>query len=67
LNSNLIDCCEFVLALQNGMKKDIKMKPEYDFSGGIRGKYAKGFAKGSNLIVLAPDVVKDFPDSNTVN
>ncbi len=32
------------------------MSPEYDFSKGIRGKYSKKFAEGSNLIVLAPDV-----------
>lgn len=43
------------------------MLPEYDFSKGIRGKYAKAFAKGTNIIVLAPDVIKNFPDSTSVN
>lgn len=41
--------------------------PEYDFSKGIRGKYAKRFAEGTNIIVLAPDVAKIFPNSNSVN
>ena len=43
------------------------MKPEYDFSKGTRGKYAKRFGKGTNVVVLAPDVAKAFPDSDAVN
>lgn len=43
------------------------MLPEYDFSLGIRGKYAKQFAAGTNLVALAPDVAKIFPDSYAVN
>lgn len=43
------------------------MLPEYDFSKGKRGKYAKQYAKGTNIIVLAPDVAKDFPNSSIVN
>ena len=48
-------------------KQDDEMKPEYDFSKGTRGKYAKRFDKGTNVVVLAPDVAKAFPDSDTVN
>ncbi len=48
-------------------KSASEMLPEYDFSKGIRGKYAKKFAEGTNIIVLAPDVLKNFPDSNSVN
>lgn len=44
-----------------------EMRAEYDFSKGIRGKYAKRFAEGSNIILLDPDVAGLFPDSNTVN
>ena len=33
-----------------------EMRSEYDFSGGIRGKYAAAFARGTNVVVLAPDV-----------
>jgi hypothetical protein len=43
------------------------MLPEYDFRGGVRGKYAARFAKGINIVVLAPDVAKCFPDSDSVN
>jgi hypothetical protein len=48
-------------------KQNKEMLPEYDFSKGIRGKYAKQFAAGTNIIVLAPDVAKNFPDSDAVN
>ena len=43
------------------------MLPEYDFSKARRGKYARRYAKGTNLVVLAPDVAKVFPDSQSVN
>ena len=42
-------------------KQNKEMLPEYDFSKGMRGKYAKQFAAGTNIIVLAPDVAKNFP------
>jgi len=43
------------------------MREEYDFSKGVRGKYAKRFSTGSNIVVLDPDVARLFPDSKTVN
>ena len=43
------------------------MRAEYDFSGAVRGKYAERFAKGSNVIVLDPDVAEVFPDAEAVN
>jgi hypothetical protein len=43
------------------------MRAEYDFSGGERGKYAKQFAEGTNIIILDPDVAELFPDSKAVN
>lgn len=48
-------------------KKHVDMVPEYDFSKGVRGKYAKRYAAGSNVVVLSPDVAKRFPDSDSVN
>lgn len=48
-------------------KPQPEMLPEYDFSKGKRGKYAKQYAKGTNIIMLAPDVAKDFPTSSIVN
>ncbi len=43
------------------------MKPEYDFSGGVRGKYAARFSEGTNVVVLDPDVAEVFPSSESVN
>jgi hypothetical protein len=40
---------------------------EYDFSGGVRGKYAERYARGTNVVVLDPDVAKIFSDSESVN
>lgn len=44
-----------------------EMLDEYDFSGGVRGKYAERFARGTNVIVLDRDVAKIFSDSESVN
>lgn len=39
------------------------MRTEYEFAGGVRGK----FADGTNLVLLAPDVAAEFPTSTAVN
>jgi hypothetical protein len=44
-----------------------ELRPEYDFSDGVRGKYAKRFEKGTNLALLDPDVAEVFTDSVAVN
>ncbi len=51
------------------MKKNKRdeMLDEYDFSKGVRGKYAKQYAEGTNLVALSPDVAKVFSDSQSVN
>lgn len=46
---------------------DDEMRGEYNFSGGVRGKYAKRFSKGSNVVVLAPDVAEEFRTAKAVN
>jgi hypothetical protein len=43
------------------------MRPEYDSSHGVRDKYARRFAQGTNVVVLETDVAKVFPSSETVN
>ena len=43
------------------------MLGEYDFSNGVRGKYAKRYHQGSNIVVLEPDVAERFPNSEAVN
>ncbi|PYP19799.1 MAG: hypothetical protein DMD54_01905 [Gemmatimonadetes bacterium] len=56
------------------MKKNSKqtdssdeMRPEYDFSQGVRGKYVQRFREGTNIIVLDPDVAAEFKNSAAVN
>ncbi len=44
-----------------------EMLPEYDFSGGEHGKYAKQYASGTNLVLLSPDVAEAFPNAEAVN
>ena len=44
-----------------------EMLPEYDFSGGIRGKYYERYRQGTNVVLLEPDVARAFHDSATVN
>jgi hypothetical protein len=47
------------------------LRPEYDLAEflkkGIRGKYAKRFRSGTNLVLLAPDIAKGFPTDQAVN
>jgi len=44
-----------------------EMRAEYDFSGGVRGKYADRYRLGVNVILLEPEVAAAFPDSKSVN
>jgi hypothetical protein len=43
------------------------MREEYDFSEGVRGKYADRLKEGANVVVLDPDVAALFPESASVN
>jgi hypothetical protein len=47
--------------------RETAMRAEYDFRGGVRGKYAARFARGTNIVILEPDVAERFPDSKSVN
>ncbi len=56
------------------MRKDEKeddLEPEYDLGSllknSVRGKYAERFQRGTNLVLLDPEVAKAFPDSQAVN
>jgi hypothetical protein len=44
-----------------------EMRAEYDFSGGVRGKYARAYTQGSNVVVLAPDLAAEFRSASAVN
>jgi len=50
---------------------DDDLRPEYDLpqllKGGVRGKYAERFRAGTNLVLLAPEVARAFPNDEAVN
>lgn len=43
------------------------MRPEYDFSQGVRGVHHEAYRAGTNVVFLEPDLVEAFPDSASVN
>lgn len=43
------------------------MRDEYDFSTGVRGKHREACRKGTNVVLLEPDVAEVFRDSASVN
>ncbi len=59
------------------MKKKIdnemndELRSEYDLrtllKQGVRGKYAERYRAGTNLVLLDPDIAKEFPDDQVVN
>ena len=48
-------------------KESEELRPEYDFSAGVRGKYATQFAVGTNLVLLDADLARAFPSAAAVN
>jgi hypothetical protein len=49
------------------MKTTDNIRPEYDFSKGIRGKHHKAYRQGTNVVLLETDVAEGFKDSESVN
>jgi hypothetical protein len=50
--------------------KSDELRPEYhreDLGPGLRGKYFESYRKGTNLVLLSPDVAKAFPTGDAVN
>ena len=43
------------------------MRPEYDFSRAVRGKYYKRYLESTNVVVLEPDVHEKFKNAAEVN
>ena len=41
--------------------------PEMDLSGGVRGKHYEAYKRGTNVVLLEPDIAKVFHDSAAVN
>jgi len=52
---------------KNPDQRNSEMRAEYDFRGGVRGKYADRFAEGSNVVVLDPDVASQLTTPKAVN
>jgi hypothetical protein len=52
---------------KNPEERNGEMRAEYDFRGGIRGKYADRFAEGSNVVALDPDVAAQLKTPKAVN
>lgn len=46
--------------------EDMEMRPEYDFSKGVRGVFLQDFRQ-LYLVSVAPELREDFPDSASVN
>jgi hypothetical protein len=52
------------------MKKADEIRKEYtreDLGRGVRGKYYREYMKGTNLVLLRPEIAKAFPTSDAVN
>jgi hypothetical protein len=46
------------------------LRTEYDFAsmkGGVRGKHAKRYRDGTNIVLLEPDIAEAFPNDEAVN
>ena len=44
-----------------------EMRPEYDFSGAVRGKYYRRYLESTNVVVIDADVHERFKSSEAVN
>jgi hypothetical protein len=53
--------------MKKAREKNNEILREYDFSQGVRGKYARRARRGSNVVVLEPDVAKVIPNAEAVN
>ncbi len=56
--------------MKKGKEKNDELRAEYqreDFGEMVRGKYAKRYKEASNVVVIAPEVQKAFPNTQAVN
>lgn len=52
---------------ENSSVREDEMRDEYDFSGGVRGKFYQQYSQGTNVVLLDADVAAVFHDSDAVN
>lgn len=50
-----------------GRKRDPLAPRPLDFSNGVRGRYYERVQQGTNIAIIAPDLLDTFPDSEAVN
>jgi hypothetical protein len=43
------------------------VRPEYDFSEGVRGKHYEAYRESTNVVLLDSDIARVFRDSASVN
>lgn len=55
------------MSKETSEQEDSTILTEYDFTKGIRGKYANRYVAGQTLVLLEPDVARVFPDAASVN
>ena len=55
------------MSQNNNQEPEEEMRAEYDFSGGVRGKYYGQYMQGTNIVLLDADVAEIFRDSESVN
>ena len=56
--------------MKKRQKAEDGLRGEYDLSklgNAVRGKYAARYRRGTNLVLLSPDVAQFFPDEQSVN
>lgn len=53
--------------MNSNQNKEPEMLDEYDFTGGVRGKYVERLAAKQSVVTLEPDVAAVFTDSESVN
>jgi hypothetical protein len=53
--------------MKKGTRRNNEVRDHYDFSGGVRIKYADRYAEGTNVVVLDPDIARLFPNGQAVN
>jgi hypothetical protein len=51
----------------SGTTEDKEIRPEYNFSVGVRGEHHLAYQQGTNVILLEPEIAKVFKDSESVN
>ena len=52
------------------MNNEDTLRPEYPadlIKSGVRGKYARRYREGTNIVLVEPDLHRLFPDSESVN